>query len=374
MIYLDNAATTFPKPENVYLAVDRLTRECSFNAGRGESLESEKALRIIEEARSAVSSLVPNSNPSGVVFASSATDALNKIILGLDLLEGDTVYVSPFEHNAVVRPLKRLENLGVKIAVLPFDEETWKLDRGKMLDEFALNEPSAVFISHISNATGFELPVDEIFAESAKYNAVNVLDAAQSLGVHPLPVLAHCDYIVFAGHKTLYGIFGVGGFIALHDRGLEAIIRGGTGSDSLNPEMPDQIPNKYESGSLNTIAIGCLIDSIQWLKTESVSEHEAELTKYFITRLATIPKIKIFFPKNIVPCGIVSIAVSGYSSSEVGLLLSRQGISVRTGYHCAPLVHDFIGSMPYEGTIRFSFGAFNTKEEIDAVIGVLGEL
>lgn len=374
MIYVDNAATTFPKPEEVYQALDKANRTLAFNAGRGESAESEMASRIIDDARSAIASFVPGVPASHVVFTSSATDALNKLILGLDLLEGDTVYVSPFEHNAIIRPLRRLEQNGIRIKILPFDPETWDLDEGKMRQQFAIDNPVAVLISHVSNVTGYEIPFEKIFAASNKYGAVNILDAAQSFGVIPLGSIRDISYLVFAGHKTLYASFGVAGFIAIEDRRLDSIIRGGTGSDSLNPEMPDLLPGRYESGSFNIVAIASLLASIPWLRSNNVASHERRLSERLREELEGMPRIKVFYPKSKSTNGIVSIAIDRYSSSEVGILLREKGISARTGYHCAPLIHDFIGSKPFEGTVRFSFGAFNTDEDVKMIIKALGEL
>lgn len=371
MIYVDNAATTFPKPEEVYQALDKANRTLAFNAGRGESLESETASKIIEEARLAIASFIPGVSANHVVFTSSATDALNKLILGLDLLEGDTVYVSPFEHNAIIRPLRRLEECGVKVKVLPFDPVTWDIDEAKMRQQFAIDNPVAVLISHISNVTGYELPVEAIFAASKKYGAVNILDAAQSFGVFSLNVAKDASYVVFAGHKSLYASFGVAGFVVVDDKGLTSIIRGGTGSDSLNPNMPSTLPGKYESGSPNVVAISSLLASIPWLKEKDVASHEIDLSESLRERLKKNPKIKIFYPEGKRTNGILSIAVEGYTAPEAGILFKQSGISIRTGYHCAPLIHDFIGSRPYQGTIRFSFGALNTENDVAVILDAL---
>ena len=374
MIYVDNAATTFPKPEEVYLALDKANRTLAFNAGRGESNESETASKVIDDARTAIASFMPGVSANRVIFASSATDALNKLILGLDLLEGDTVYVSPFEHNAIIRPLRRLEENGVNIKLLPFDPLTWELDEAKMRQQFAIDNPVAVLISHISNVTGFKLPFETIFAASKKYGATNILDAAQSYGVFPIHGGKDISYIVFAGHKSLYASFGVAGFIAIEDKRLISVIRGGTGSDSLNPDMPSSLPGKYESGSPNVVAISSLLASVPWLKERNICAHESLLSEYFRERLKGISKVKIFYPETMKTNGILSIAFEGYSASEVGIILKENGISARTGYHCAPLIHDFIGSNVYQGTVRFSFGAFNKTEDIDTIIQVLGGL
>lgn len=374
MIYVDNAATTFPKPEEVYQALDKANRMFAFNAGRGESAESDKASKLIEEARIAVSSLIKDGKPNCVIFTSSATEALNKIILGLDLLQGDTVYVSPFEHNSIIRPLMRLKEKGVKIKVLPFDQSTWELNESEMRQQFALDNPTAVFVSHISNVTGYRLPFEKIFEASKKYGSVNVLDAAQSFGVHALDDLSCTSYVVFAGHKTLYASFGVAGFIVIDDKNLESVIRGGTGSDSLNPNMPDELPGKYESGSPNVVAISSLLASIPWLKATDVLAIEKNLSESLRSALKAFPNIRVFYPEGKETNGILSVAANGYASSELGMILQNSGISVRTGYHCAPLVHDFIGSKQFEGTVRFSFGAFNTEKDVKCIVDVLGNL
>lgn len=374
MIYVDNAATTFPKPEEVYQALDRANRTLAFNAGRGESEESDIAARTIEEARKSIASFLPGIPSNRVVFTFSATDALNRLILGLDLVEGDTVYVSPFEHNAIIRPLRRLEREGIKIKVLPFDPFTWQLKEGEMRQQFAIDHPTAVLISHMSNVTGFELPYETIFAASKKYGCVNILDAAQSYGAVTPTNIEDCSYVVFAGHKSLYGSFGVGGFIVIRDMAVESVIRGGTGSDSLNPEMPETLPGKYESGSPNVVAIASLVASARWLRTVNVFEHEQHLSEKFREALSEMVNVQVFYPKNVPTNGIVSIAIDGYSSSEIGMILRNHGISVRTGYHCAPLIHDFIGSRESEGTVRFSFGAFNTDEDIESILRIIKEL
>lgn len=368
MIYLDNAATTFPKPEEVYRKLDFANRNLAFNAGRGESNESESAAAEIFKAREAISSLIDGCSPNQVVFSSSATDALNKIILGLNLCEGDTVYVSPFEHNAIIRPLHRLAKSWVRVEIIPFNKETWDLDEDLMIQKFALHNPTAVFISHVSNVTGYELPYKRIFDASAKYGSVNVLDCAQSFGIIPVCKDSNISYLVFDGHKSLYGSFGVGGFIAIHDSNLEPVIAGGTGSDSLNPEMPDLLPQRYESGSLNVVAISSLVESCKWIKNSDIGRHERKLSEYTISELRKNEKVKVFLPKGVISNGIVSFDVDGYLASDIGIVFNSNGISIRTGYHCAPLVHRFIGSDIYGGTARISFGAFNSLEDAKKAI------
>lgn len=377
MIYLDNAATTYPKPEEVYDYFDQVSRHFAFNAGRGESNESQEANDIVEKARSMVAGLIPGLAANRVVFTSSATEALNMLILGLDAQDGDTIYISPFEHNAIVRPLERLKDSGVKVKILPFDKE-WNPDLNVIKREFAIDPPLAVFLSAVSNVTGYLLPYSEIFALAKRYDAITVLDAAQGFGIVRLDGLENTDYLVFAGHKTLYGCFGVGGFAVLNDRDLPAVLCGGTGSDSLNPHMPEELPFRYEAGSRNVPAIASLIKSIAFLnegdRRETIQTQVSEDVKSLIDALSSKPGIHLFVPPHQLPLSIVSFAIDGYRSDDVGLYLSQKGISVRTGYHCAPFVHDFIGSKPFGGTVRVSFGAFNSFSDVKALATALEEL
>jgi selenocysteine lyase/cysteine desulfurase len=375
MIYFDNAATTFPKPECVYQALDRANRTLAFNAGHGESQESELALAQVIKAREMVASLVPPATKEMVVFTSSATESLNLIIRGLPLTRGDSVYITPFEHNAIVRPLHLLaKEKGIVVRVLPFQRKGWSLDENKMADMFAVNPPAAVFCSQISNVTGYELPYSLIFKAARKSGGVTILDAAQGFGIFPIKDCLDCSYIVFAGHKTLYASFGVAGFLKMGNDVLNVVKAGGTGSDSLNPEMPESSPTKYESGSLNVVAISSLITSIDWLKKNPVGEHEKALATYFRQSLRTLSNVIVFLPDDVESKGIVSFDIQGYRASDVGSILGDAGFSVRTGFHCAPLVHEFISSLQYSGTVRCSFGAFNTEKQIDALIDKLREL
>ena len=229
MIYLDNAATTYPKAEEVYLALDKANRELAFNAGRGAYVASQRVFDMITETRSLLADLV-GATGEVVSFESSATEALNIIINGLDLSEGDTVYVSPFEHNAVIRPLYYLrKKKQIQIAILPFDKNTWDIDEEKMNDMFALKKPAAIFLSHVSNVTGYILPYEKVFSKAKQYKSINVLDCSQSLGVLN-PKKANIDFMVFAGHKSLYASFGVAGFMNLSNVHLNITKSGGTGS------------------------------------------------------------------------------------------------------------------------------------------------
>ena len=375
MIYLDNAATTYPKPESVLKILDEANRG-AFNTGRGGYNVARKSTLLIDDVRKKLLSL-NDIKEGNVILLPSSTISLNTIIFGLDLKKNDNVYVSPFEHNAIMRALHELKKrIGINIEIIPFEKDTWILDEKKLSNMFALKKPSAIMISHISNVTGYILPYKEIFSLSQKYNSINVLDASQSYGVKKIDDLSNINFIVFAGHKSLYASFGIAGYINLKSTSLKPLLYGGTGSDSLNLDMPIDGPARYESGSSNIVAISGLNASIDWISSQDIYAEEKELTDYMIEELKKIRKVRLFLPENYQQIfGVVSFAVKDYSSDEVGKILNDEyDICVRTGYHCAPLVHDFIGSKEYNGTVRASLSYFSTREEVDALIDAIKSL
>ncbi len=370
MIYFDNAATTYPKPESVYEAINFAMKQYSFNAGRGVYQEAKKTFDMIEDTRSKIASLV-GVDGNNVIFTSSATESLNNILYGLGLSKNDCVFVSPFEHNAVIRTLHKI---GVKVLVMPFNKQTWKIDEDELNDLYVIKKPKATVISHISNVTGYELPYETIFDIAKKYESITVLDCAQSYGIYPVNK-KNVDFIIFAGHKSLYAMFGIAGYININNVSLVLYKVGGTGSDSLNPEMPNNMPTRYEAGSLNSVGIYSINRSIEYLKSEDFAGKEAALIEYLLKQLKDISSIKIHLPNGYISKGIVSFNIEGFTSSEVGTLLSEDyGICVRTGYHCAPFIHEFIDSNVYNGTVRVSIGIYNTKAEIDSLINAIKEV
>lgn len=376
MIYLDNAATTFPKPEEVYLALDKANREYGFNSGRGSYKKAKDISRIIDETREEIGACI-GIDKNKVIFSTSATEALNIIIFGLDWMEGDNVYVSPFEHNSVMRPLYEVQKrYGINIIQIPFNKQTWELEKEEFYDMLLLSKPKCIICSSKSNVTGYNLPIKEIFETSKKFNAINILDASQAFGVNKLISSENTDFIVFAGHKSLYASFGIAGFVNINSLFLKAYIFGGTGSDSLNLEMPKTGSNHLEAGSKNIVAIYGLHESIKWVKKTNIEEKEKELFNYLYRSLIKNKKIIIYVPQKIEKCcGILSFNVQGYMPEDVGNILDEEfEICVRTGYHCCPYIHEFIGSKEYNGTIRVSLNYFNTTEDIDKLIEALNTL
>ncbi|MBD5500261.1 MAG: aminotransferase class V-fold PLP-dependent enzyme [Lachnospiraceae bacterium] len=379
LIYLDNAATTFPKPEAVYVAMDEANRNYAVNAGRGSYRKAQYASDIIVKTKKALRDLISVESSVPVVFCPSVTVALNQIINGLEIRENSYVYYSPYEHNAVARTLNYLaKQKKIYLRELPMDDSTGEIEVDKLPYLFSKENPAAVFCTHISNVTGYILPVDEIFCESKRYGSINVLDAAQSLGLVEYDVRKNkgVDIIAFAGHKSLYGPLGVGGFINVEYVPLNEFIVGGTGSDSLSLEMPNDNEARYESASRNVVAIAGLKAALDVLNVKRIYEHEKKLTDYLLEKLLTIPNIKVFVPedkdKHI---GIISFVVDGYKSDDVGMILDEDyDIAVRTGYHCAPHIHSHLKDEKHLGTVRIGLSQFTSKEELDGLINALKEL
>lgn len=376
MIYFDNSATTYPKPKVVYEALDYANRNLAFNAGRGHYQKANDAMKLIEQTRKCIASFV-GMDQKDVAFTSSATEALNIIILGLDFQDGDNIYISPFEHNAIVRPLYNLrKKIKINIIKLPFDEKDWSPKLQRIEEMFSIQKPKAVFLSQVSNVIGLMIDYKNIFKIAKEFNSITILDSAQAFGVFN-PDMKNVDYCVFAGHKSLYSSFGVAGIISNKFDKLSVIKSGGNGSDSLNHEMPKSGHERVESGSLNTVAIYGLSAGANWIKGKDIYNHEIELTNYLIDRLSEIEKVVVYKPDCLEQkiLGIVSINVEGYLSDEVASILSDEfDIAVRSGYHCSPFVHKFIKSEAFKGTVRVSMGAFNTKDEIDTLIDALQTL
>lgn len=377
MIYLDNAATTFPKPERVYETLERANRELAFNAGRGSYKAAREAAALIDETKGRILRLFRADGCADVVFTPSVTHAFNQVLNGLNLAESATVYISPYEHNAVARTVHHLSlNAGIKVEMLPLNEDL-QIDLEKAKYMFSTCPPSAIILNALSNVTGYILPVAQLFSMAKGYNAITILDAAQAAGLIDLDM--HClqsDIICFAGHKSLMGPFGIGGFVIKRGIILKKVFTGGTGSDSLNLDMPEDSPGRYEASSTNVVAIAGLNAALKGLDPAEHREKILALTKYLIDALEKIPSVTL---KGAMTddrtLGVVSFVVEGYASDEVGTILDDEyGIAVRTGYHCAPNIHDYLGDKPYHGTVRVGLGQFNTKEDIDTLISALETL
>ena len=367
IVYFDNAATTFPKPECVYTAMDQFARTCGVSIGRGQHSLSSKAAYIADETRELLQELFHASNKK-VVFTNTATEALNIIIRGINIPKGANVYISPFEHNAVTRTLHYLQKQNdFQIIQLACSKDTYQIDIDGAAAQFKSHKPFCVIASHISNVLGAIAPIESLFSEAKKYDAITVTDMCQSAGLIDTNIASSdFDYAVFAGHKTLYGPLGISGFITSFPQELPPLIIGGTGIDSANQDMPDDIPVKYEAGSHNSTAIAGLNASLKWLLENGIDNiYQKELMHYkkLCNLLSSYDNVKLYLPENGI--GVVSCDFDGYSSSEIGQVISKK-IAIRSGLHCAPLAHKFIGTFP-SGTVRFSVSYFNTDHDFEVL-------
>ena len=303
---------------------------------------------------------------------------MNQIINGLSINSNTVIYISPYEHNAVARTVEAVRaNTGCEVRFLPLDETTLEIDLGKMAYLFHEKKPDVVISTVISNVTGYRLPVEEIFETAQAYGAITIADAAQAAGLIAIDYKAfYADIIAYAGHKTLCGPFGIGGFIIKKGLMLNQVLTGGTGSDSLNPQMPEESPNRYEAASENIVAVAGLNAALQWLKENPHERKIQELTQYLISKMSENDKITVLSMQTTGKCyGIVSFVVEGYDSNDVGSILDDEfDIAVRTGYHCAPYIHEYLNDKAYGGTVRVGIGPFNTEQDIDDLVENLESL
>jgi cysteine desulfurase/selenocysteine lyase len=376
MIYLDYAATSWPKPKEVQNAMCDFVEHSGGNPGRSGHRLSISAARIVFKAREAVANLFHIQDPLRVIFTANVTHALNLAICGL-LKPGDHVVTSSIEHNSVMRPLRALEKEGLRLTVVQCktdgcpDLEVWR--------NAVTQSTRLVVVTHASNVMGTLLPVREIAEIAHKAGALFLVDCAQTAGVIPIdqPGMG-IDLLAFTGHKGLYGPTGTGGLV-LGERvdasELRPLVRGGTGSRSEYEEQPDMLPDKYESGTANSMGIAGLGAGVRWVQSigiESIQGREAELNEQLLSGLRNIPGITVYGPKD--PdqrTAVVSCRVAGQTVSEVGLRLDDEfGILSRVGLHCAPSAHKTIGTFP-EGTIRLAPGIFTSPDDIRTVNAAL---
>ena len=367
--YFDNSATTFPKPEEVYSFMDKFYRENGVNVGRGQHKLASKASFLVDETRKLLLEILHCKN-KGVVFTSTATEGINLVLQGREWKENSTVYISPFEHNAVTRTLFHLKDrYSLKIKRLAFNREKIEYDLEQIKADFKEENPDVVICSHSSNVFGIVAPVEKIVEESKKYGAFNFIDMCQTAGLIDLNVgNENIDAIVFAGHKTLYGPLGVSGVVMKKNIDLKPLIYGGTGVESANQNMPDIFPIKYEGGSHNILAISGLNTSLKWLKNigiENIYKKEKEIFNKLISLLKNYENIEIVgYREAEEQVGVVSCVFKGYAPDEIGQVLSDMDIAVRTGLHCSPYAHEFFGTFP-AGTVRLSVSYFTTDDELD---------
>jgi cysteine desulfurase / selenocysteine lyase len=379
MIYLDNSATSWPKPPAVKEAMANYFDEVGGNPGRSGHLGSIEAARTLYEAREALAAFFQVNDPLRIVFTLNATDALNLALKGL-LRPGDHAITSSMEHNSVMRPLRDLEKKGLELSVVPCSEEG-ALSPGDFEKKIQSNT-KLVVLTHASNVTGTLLPIREVGEIARKQNLLFLVDAAQTAGAYPIDAERDAiDLLAFTGHKSLYGPQGTGGLVIgerVREKEMIPLRQGGTGSRSEFEEQPDFLPDRFESGTPNGIGIAGLLAGLRFIEEkgiEAIRRHEMDLIERLAVGLKGIPQVKLYGPQS----GEDRIATLSFNidrtpSSETALRLERDfGILCRSGLHCAPSAHRTIGTFP-EGAVRFSLGVFNTRDEIDLALQAVSKI
>ncbi|MBC2580278.1 aminotransferase class V-fold PLP-dependent enzyme [Clostridium sp. DJ247] len=375
MIYLDNAATSFPKPSEVYDEVMQCMKNYAANPGRASHVMALQASSKIMETRQCIGKLFNIGNPLNIIFTSNATEGLNVGIKGV-LKIGDHVISTSIEHNSVLRPLNYLSNIGVEVTLLGVDQNGY-INIEDLKKEIRKNT-KAFIINHASNVLGTVQHIKEIGYIARKLGILFIVDASQSAGSIPIDVEEdNIDILVFPGHKGLLGPQGTGAVYIRDGIELSEFKQGGTGSNSNSMSQPDFLPDKFESGTLNTPGIAGLCAGLKFIEKigiKNIQKHEEELIGHLITDLKKFSFVKIYGVDNQENrSAVVSINIENVDSSQVGYLLNKKGIAVRTGFHCAPLIHKIIETSK-TGTVRISPGYFNTHEDINNIVKAIEEI
>lgn len=374
-IYLDNAATTMHKPDSVVQAVVNAMQHMG-NSGRGAHDVSLDTSRIIYSARELISELVNLGDPRRVAFTCNSTEALNTAIMGL-FGAGDHIISTVMEHNSVLRPLYALEKMGAEVSFVPCDEKG-RL-RTDLLENFLKPETKGLVCTHASNLTGNANDLELIGKFCKEHGLLFVVDASQTAGVLPIDMKQmNIDVVCFTGHKGLYGPQGTGGICVREGLDIRPLKVGGSGIHTYMKEHPKDMPTALEAGTLNGHGIAGLNAALEFLKetgTETIHEKEISLMRRFLTGIQDIPSVKLYgdFDTDY-RAAVVSLNLGEYDSSEVSDELSyAYEISTRPGAHCAPLMHESMGTVN-QGMVRFSFSWFNSEEDVDTAVRALHEL
>ncbi|MCI6060394.1 MAG: aminotransferase class V-fold PLP-dependent enzyme [Dorea sp.] len=375
MIYMDNAATTMHKPQEVIDAVVRAMSSMG-NAGRGANEASLSASRIIYDTRERLARLFGVKDARRIAFTNNSTESLNIAIKGI-LSPGDHVITTMLEHNSVLRPLYEMEKKGVKLTIVPSDS------RGCLnihdIEEAITSDTKMIVCTNGSNLTGNYIDVKPIGELAHRHNVLFVVDASQTAGVFPIDVEdMKIDVLCFTGHKGLLGPQGTGGIYAREGVEIRPLKTGGSGIQTYSKTHPVQMPTALEAGTLNGHGIAGLHAALEYLERTGIDEirtREQSLMRRFYEGVKDVPGVKIygdFTQEN--RCAIVTLNIGEYDSSEVSdELLTEYSISTRPGGHCAPLMHEALGTVE-QGAVRFSFSHYNTEEEVDIAIRAIHEL
>jgi len=374
--YLDNAATSWPKPEAVYRAVDHFMRKVGATPGRGGHRREEEAQRIADEARETLARLFHAPDPQGVAFTLNATQAINMALKGL-LHPGDHVITSSVEHNALWRPLKALARRGVEVTAVPCAPDG-TLNPADV--ETALRPGTRlVTMLHASNVLGTILPLAEVGEITRRHGALFLVDAAQTAGAYPIDMeVMHIDMLAFAGHKGTFGPHGTGGLVVRPGVELETWVEGGSGVESASETMPATLPMRLEAGTQNASGIAGLLSGVRFVLEQGVDRiraHEMEMTGLLIEGLRDVPGLDVLGPQDLARrTAVVSVTIEGYSPDQLAAVLDQVfDVATRAGLHCAPQAHRVAGTLDC-GALRFSPGYFTTEEEIRCAVDGLREI
>jgi cysteine desulfurase family protein len=377
VIYLDNAATSWPKPEIVYQTMDRFLREKGANPGRSGHDMAVAAEKVVEQTRTSLARLLNAPDEKDVIFTLNCTESLNLALKGL-LRPGDHVVTDAIGHNSLVRPLHRLEQQGVLVTRV-LGSDGCGLLTPQDVESAILPQTRLIAITHASNVSGVVQPIEQVGEVAQRRGIPFLVDAAQSACVLPIDVeTCSVDLLALSGHKGPLGPPGTGLLYVSKRVELEPLKEGGTGTLSESEEQPPDRPSRYESGTPNTVGIAGLGAGVGYvLETgvETIRQHELTLLDRLLAGLAVNAKVQICgSPPERERVGVVSFRVEGWSPSEVGAVLDQAfDIKVRTGLHCAPAAHKVFGTYP-EGAVRASIGYFNTTDHIDALLDAVGRI
>jgi cysteine desulfurase/selenocysteine lyase len=376
--YLDNAASSWPKPDETWQAMEHFMRSVGANPGRSGHRRSIEAGRILIETREALAELFGIDDPLRIVFTRNATESLNLTVHGL-LRPGDHCITSSMEHNSVMRPLRLLEKKGVAVTVVPCSSQG-ELNPLEIEKNIKANT-RLIIITHASNVTGTLMPINQIGKIARQHTVLSCIDASQTAGAYPIDVMQmQIDFLAFTGHKSLYGPQGTGGLYIREglEKELEPLMQGGTGSRSESQEQPHFMPDKYESGTPNTVGIAGLGAGARFILAQGIAQIRAKeqgLTRMLIEGLESIPGVCLCgCGKDEKQVAICSFTIAERTSSEVTMELDEKfAIMSRPGLHCAPIAHQTIETFP-QGTVRLSAGYFTTEEEINLALEAVGKI
>ena len=373
MIYLDNAATTFPKPQSVITAVNNCLKNYSANPGRSSHNLSQHAALTVYKTREKICEYFKFDKPENVVFTQNCTQSINMVLKGL-LTYYDEVLISSMEHNAVLRPLHKLEKekhikINVFESIIGDKEQTFRSFLNSVNNNIKM-----VICTHSSNVCGTINPIEKIGKYCREHGILFVVDAAQSAGLLDIDMHQMCiDYLCIAPHKGLYSPMGTG-ILIINNKYPKTLIEGGTGTQSLELIQPQETPERYESGTLNLPGIVGISSGIDFVKNKDAYSHEMQLFKYLFNQLKNIENIITYnenFDDNF--CPVISFNINGLNSTDTAQILNKNGIATRAGFHCSPMAHSRLGTID-TGTVRICPSVFTNKAQLDKLLLLLNKI